>query len=1375
MKRHILLLLVTAATCLGSFHKAEAQTAIAIDYVATDNAYATANGFDFYFNRWKINKRYQSSAADTSGNFTCKWAAVRFDSIYDINSSMGFPFATTPLRIDTIRLDVNHQKNSGSTDTLMISVVQKTGTQSGITSTDNGITWTNPVLWDTMIVTNTSLTPGLALNQVGQLYIPCYLNLPLGTKFFVKVDFTGDTVNHFYLFDYWRTDCVPFNPNTAAASESIFPLNSWRYYNMFLLPSSDLSGVAGLIYGGFPSNCNLHYFQNWGIAINAGATVPPLTANAGNDTTICSGNSVQLSASASGGTPPYQFLWNTGAISQTIIVAPPATSTYSVRVTDGLGATAVDSVTVTVNQNPIIDSVRITDVTCSGFQDGSLGYLVLTSPPLYYSWSSGQTTQSVQGLSSGLYFLTITDSNFCSIVDSYIVNEPTPINIQLTSSTGGTYPDTVCISSVSGGVPAYTYSYGGNFNPLPNNCFELLSGTFDVTVTDANVCTVTASSSCAGFQIDSITVNHVTCYGEDDGYVFAHVSGGALPYSYLWSSSDTLVYIDSLAPGLYYLTVTDANQCNAVSSVTINEPSLIQVTYTVNDVSCNLVIDGSIDLTVTGGTQPYNYLWHWGATTQDIFALAPGSYTVTITDSNSCAITETIIVNLIPQIQSNLTVTDATCGLCNGEALATVSGGAGPYTYQYFDVPPVSAKCTATFCDDLCGGNQYLLLITDASGCRDSTFFTVGFQSTLQVDSMVITNPSCIFGNNGAICAIVSGGQQPYLYFWSNNDTAACIDSLPDGIYSVTVTDAGGCSALGTATINGQSTLQVDSFYVADVTCNGGMDGALCAFVSGGPQPYDYQWSNGQTTQCLDSLSAGLYNVTVTDANLCTATGTTVIIDSGTLYFSVIAEVSPHCYGGNDGWIYAGTNGGQPPYNYLWSTGATADSIGGLSAGDYSVTVTDANQCVLSDTFTLINVTPLTAIFDNTSDGAVPDTVLCLVNNGTPPLTIDWQTGDTNVGDSVAYVYFIDGIYMPTVTDNNGCTVRDTIVIGAGCAASCVWPGDANNNGIVDNNDLLPIGLAYGATGNVRIQQDIGWYPHTSQNWADTLPSGVNYKHVDCNGNGVINAHDTLAIIQNFGLLHLKNNQRKPWRMSDPSLFVDLIPDTTYAGDTLFANLTLGDVNIPANDVYGLAFTLNYNPLVVDSSQTKITFGNSWLGTATDKISIAKDLPQNGQLKCAITRIDHTTRSGYGQIGQASFIITTDNINGKNMLEYFAMNVWISDLTVIDNYGNVMTVNEGADSAQVEFEPSSVRHQTLSIGTLTIQPNPANNEVSLSFSNNLLGGELKLLDVEGSMILSKTIHTVTEKINISSYANGIYVVQVITEKGVLIKRLAVAR
>ncbi|MFM2305643.1 MAG: hypothetical protein RLZZ367_312, partial [Bacteroidota bacterium] len=425
------------------------------------------------------------------------------------------------------------------------------------------------------------------------------------------------------------------------------------------------------------------------------------------------------------------------------------------------------------------------------------------------------------------------------------------------------------------------------------------------------------------------------------------------------------------------------------------------------------------------------------------------------------------------------------------------------------------------------------------------------------------------------------------------------------------------------------------------------------------------------------------------------------------------------------------------------------------------------SNCTYTTIVTITQPTAINLSFVN-YDGYATDTLNAVATGGTGTYTYSWNTGTTQTYNTTSFCSPFT--YIVTVTDANGCIQVDSATMPGN--NHCVWPGDADNNNIADNNDLLPIGLKYGTMGFARTAADINWEEHQSHLWYDSLANGTDSRYIDCDGNGTINADDTMAIVQNFGLTHSKNEEQREWRSGSPALLVDLIPDTTQAGDTMYANLYLGDAAITATNVYGLAFTLNYDVNVVDTSLTSMQFSNSWLGTATDKISIAKDLKQ-GQIKCAVTRIDHTNRSGAGQIAQAKFVITTDNINGKD-LAYYGMQVWITDLVVISNDGTELDVNEGLDSTKVEFEPTGITNLSLSSADLKIQPNPASNTVLLNVTKDLVGSNIKLADLQGRALLETPVASPTFTIETSALANGIYLVQLITKQGTLTKRLIIA-
>ncbi len=967
-------------------------------------------------------------------------------------------------------------------------------------------------------------------------------------------------------------------------------------------------------------------------------------------------------------------------------------------------------------------------------------------------------------------------------------------------------------------------------------------------------------------------------------------TGGTPPYTYAWSPSAALncaLCPNPLSGGIMFtttftVTITDSFGATATDTITITigPGPVIDSVLTQNPTACASG-DGVIALTGLSPLQLYDVSYYPQGTanlTADangnitISGLNAGLYTNFELTLNGCLSQQPhvgpYILSAPTTLTDSLDITVPTCGLCNGTVTAIVSGGSPPYAYTYYDVPLLE-KCDALFCDFICPGNQYLFSVIDASGCIDTTFFTIPQgAAALQIDSITSTNISCFGGNDGSACVYVSGGIGVITFLWNTNQTDQCPFSLAAGSYIVTVADANACSVSASVTITEppQLTAQI-------VSATGGiLPDTLSVVPIGGTPSYTVMWSNGHNSSGGNLISAsGVYSVTVWDSNACTAadsisiglpsitvtypnggetftTNQTVnviwtstgnipkvkiefyssilfnwvtladsvantgsylftipvvpnmqgsirisdpynatINDQSDGLFNIIATSTPllidsvatinSCYSASTGQACVYISGGTLPYTYQWQFNVSNTSCANnLGPSNYNVTVTDAINNSVSTTVS-ISFKPIFNVQIVSATGDVlPDTLTAIPLGGTPPYTFLWSDASTNLGNTQSIIVSAPSIASVwcQVRDSANCTFgQDSVVVG--CDNNCVWPGDADHNGIADNNDLLPIGLAYGITGPARwIPGDIQWYAHACQNWTDTLLSGTNYKHIDCYGNGIINADDTTAILLNFGLTHSKTDETGGWRMTDPTLYVDLIPDTTRAGDTLYAYITLGDANVMASNVYGLAFTLNYDANVVDSTKTKVTFGNSWFGNATDKISLGKNFHPIGQLKCAITRIDHTTRSGFGQIGEAQFVITTDNINGKD-LAYYLNHVWLSDITMIDNLGNIISVNAGRDSSLVEFEPTGISNIGHRSSVIRLIPNPANDAVTISVTENLIGGELKLIDVHGRILIITTIPSGNWQLATAGFSQGIYFLHITTEAGTLTKRLIIAR
>jgi hypothetical protein len=395
---------------------------------------------------------------------------------------------------------------------------------------------------------------------------------------------------------------------------------------------------------------------------------------------------------------------------------------------------------------------------------------------------------------------------------------------------------------------------------------------------------------------------------------------------------------------------------------------------------------------------------------------------------------------------------------------------------------------------------------------------------------------------------------------------------------------------------------------------------------------------------------------------------------------------------------------------------------------------------------------------------------------------LDWGAGGPlDTLPAQCQNYTVPGIYSPSIRITNSCgCFADTTFINAITINNCgipdtVWPGDADNNKFVDNNDLLPIGLAYDSTGPVRMVQGIVWQGDTATSWADTLPGYaplVNFNHADCNGDGTINADDTVAIVTNFGDVHAKTNALPGlWRSGIPGIQLSFSQDTVLNQDTLTTNISLGTSMLPASGIYGLAFTFNYDPLLVDTNYSIFTFNSSWLGNGTNSININRNFA-TGQVKAAITGIDHISRAGFGQIGTFSCIITTDNINGKDY-SYYANKQYISDVTAIDQYGNPLQLNAGIDSNYVAFIPNGVRNINSQVA-IRIYPNPASTQVVISADVAITS--ITISDILGENVSSITVNgKKSETADISALTAGIYVVHVSTSYGTRAVKLTVTR
>jgi len=759
---------------------------------------------------------------------------------------------------------------------------------------------------------------------------------------------------------------------------------------------------------------------------------------------ICIGDSSGLiRVRASGGRPPYTYSWAGG---QTGANRPQLTvGTYLVVATDASGCTT-DTLEIILSAASAIEvTADITNALCTGRTDGRIVLSPAGSAPFQFQWERGDVSGTLQNAATGVYPVRITDTNGCLLDTSFVVgalSEPIqPVFSLVQPQCAGAMDGRISVTI--SGTPRQPLQYEWNDGPFVKDRLRIGTGDYQVTITDDLGCQTTSDTlriqSPDPIQIDVAGRGDILCQGDDNGFLELDVSGGVEPYEYTWTgSADTTSGIYGLDAGQYRVFVTDANGCPAQESFNLLDPSRLEAEVDV--IQGNICIGDSsnrLSLQVQGGLQPYQFSWSTGSMDNELRNVEPGAYSVTVSDANGC-------IEQIPAIKLrdpgealqlvHFQAADISCfGARDGRLSVQIQGGTAPYRYLFSNAELIRTESNSVALPDLPANSGYRVTVVDANGCViNSPSVPVREPTPLSVRRDSIQQNTCFGAEEGAIFVTAQGGTLPYTYSWFNSEgtfvsNQSDLQRAGAGTYQLIVADQRQCAdTLQTARIEEMSSpVRITDTTLINARCRDESSGAVRLQLIGGAPPYQYQWSNGSTTQNLLNVPSGSYSLTITDTDTCRTIFPSFRINQPNTRITVMDTLdNPSCPGLEDGRIRVSLAGGIPPYQYTWNREGMfleqdTNQLTNLDEGLYELEVLDDNQCRRSFGFQLFDPDSLRILFN--ADLPDPDStngrLTANVQGGTPMYRYRWDTGDTLATISDLGT----GLYNLSVTDRNGC------------------------------------------------------------------------------------------------------------------------------------------------------------------------------------------------------------------------------------------------------------------------------------------------------------------------------------------------------------------
>jgi len=750
------------------------------------------------------------------------------------------------------------------------------------------------------------------------------------------------------------------------------------------------------------------------------------------------------------------------------------TATVFAVVTNAGCSSVPVAVTLTVSSGFTLSLIVAQAITCNSATNGSLNLTVTGGTmPFNYDWNVNPLDgiQDPTGLGAGTYSVTVSDANGCQNNTSIVLNQPAVLGINCSqaspvSTVGGS--DGSASIVISGGTAPYMVAWSGAASGSQAQATAgtatisgLVAGSYNVTVTDANNCNTTCSFVISDPSCNisvSATFENPTCEGSTNGTIDLTATG-AFPFDYDWSD-DTLDGTEdpmAVGTGTYSVTVTDDDGCQAITSVTLtNPPGLMLSCAQANPVSVPGGSDGTATINISGGTAPYTLLWAGPVSgTQQVLVagdatisnLPAGVYTMTVTDDNGCS--EACSFTISPagcalDVIVNSTAISPCFGAVNGSIVLDVTNATGVIQYDWnvdaLDGEPDPSGLGAGF---------YAVTVTDEAGCSDTISVTLSTPDPILETCEVISPASGPSASDGSAQISYANGLAPYTIaidrggggyndtIISGMDSTILLNDLPPGFYTVTVIDANNCPSPCGFVICGGLEVALSS---ERETCPGAGDGSAIATVTGEFFSYTILWSTTEVSDTIINLSSGIYTISIMDALGCTLTDSVELFAPVPLELQCSQQTPVSTPVATDGEASIIVDGGTAPYTLAWSGAGSgsqtvniADTvvIGGLAAGVYSLTLTDANGCTETCSFTIAvpgcNLSAVATAQNETCPGSLNGRIELTVTGGLPPLTFDWS--DNALDGTEDPMGISPGTYSVTVTDGAGCLAFATVTV----------------------------------------------------------------------------------------------------------------------------------------------------------------------------------------------------------------------------------------------------------------------------------------------------------------------------------------------------------